>query len=177
MRYGTRSQPTGYWTPCGVRPCGSMNIGYEYGYLYTALCPSTGDVFALLLPSMQSECLAIFLQQFEQHIRQRGQDSTESTAPTVRLVLDNAGTHHAKLLCEDSGITLEFLPSYSPELNPVERFFQEVRRVIKPRVFESLKEIEDAITDVLHSYWKNPQAVVQLTYWQWMNPLLQTHCS
>lgn len=169
MRYGTRSQLTRYWTPCGVRPCGSMKIGYEYGYLYTALCPSTGDVFALLLPSMQSECFATFLQQFERYVQQHGQEGLASTATTVRLVLDNAGAHHANLLPEQSSITLEFLPAYSPELNPVERFFQEVRRVIRKKVFETLKEIEDAITDVLHSYWNNPQAVVKLTYWDWMN--------
>ena len=171
MRYGTRSLSARYWTPAGVRPCGSMNIGYKYGYLYTAVCPATGDLFALMLPSMQSECFKVFLERFQQHLQQHypEQLNTTPTRPTsVRLVLDNAGAHHADVLAEQSSISLEFLPAYSPELNPVERFFQELRRATKPYVFETLEQIEQVLTETLHRYWDNPKALVQLTYWDWM---------
>jgi len=171
MRYGTRSHSARYWTPAGVRPSGSMNIGYEYSYLYTALCPATGDLFALMLPSMQAECFKIFLERFSQHLQQRYRGDTTQSSAAVRLVLDNAGAHHADLLAQNSTVTLEFLPAYSPELNPVERFFQEVRRATKTQVFETLEQIEQLLVKTLHRYWDNPQAIVQLTYWDWMLPM------
>lgn len=165
MRYGTRSLPTRFWTAQGARPGGRMNIGYEYRYLYTAICPATGDIFALMLPSMETVCFDIFLQKFSQHIQRLA--SSDQDSPTVRLILDNAGAHHARGL-EHQHISLDFLPPYSPELNPVERFFLELRRATKLTVFETLEQIEDVLITALTNYWNNPQLVVQLTYWDWM---------
>ena len=42
------------------------------------------------------------------------------------LVLDNARIHHSEELremCEEAGVLLEFLPPYSPDLNPIETSF------------------------------------------------------
>ena len=165
MRYGTRSLPTRFWTAQGVRPSGRMNIGYEYRYLYTAVCPATGDLFALMLPSMETVCFNIFLQEFDRHIQQIYTPDCDS--PAVRLILDNAGAHHA-LGLQHQHISLEFLPPYSPELNPAERFFQEMRRATKAIVFETLDQIEAVLIQTLTRYWDNPKLVVQLTYWDWM---------
>jgi len=170
MRYGTRSLPARFWTAQGVRPNGRMNIGYEYRYLYTAVCPATGDVFALMLPSMQAVCFDLFLREFNRHLQQiyGSTDKTSgNTTAKVRLILDNAGAHHAQLR-EAQHISLEYLPPYSPELNPVERFFQELRRATKSIIFETLEQIEDVLISTLTHYWNNPQLVVQLTYWDWM---------
>jgi transposase len=41
-----------------------------------------------------------------------------------RLVLDNGQFHKAKKLSIPKNVELTFLPPYSPELNPVERFWQ-----------------------------------------------------
>ena len=43
------------------------------------------------------------------------------------MVWDNAPFHRKKELQEIDGLTPVFLPSYSPELNPVERFYGEMR--------------------------------------------------
>ena len=42
-----------------------------------------------------------------------------------RLVLDNGQFHKAKKLSIPKNVELTFLPPYSPELNPVERFWQD----------------------------------------------------
>jgi transposase len=44
------------------------------------------------------------------------------------VVLDNAPCHRRKDIGEIPGLTVLFLPPYSPELNPAERFFEELRR-------------------------------------------------
>jgi hypothetical protein len=40
-----------------------MNIGYEYGYLYAAINPSSGRAFGLILPAMTVESLAVFVEE------------------------------------------------------------------------------------------------------------------
>ena len=48
--------------------------------------------------------------------------------------MDNASFHHLeniKQLCSDAGVKLLYLPPYSPEFNPIEAFFTELKRYIK----------------------------------------------
>ena len=41
---------------------------------------------------------------------------------------------------EDDNLTILFLPSYLPELNPTERFFQEIRNVTANKIFENIED-------------------------------------
>ena len=47
------------------------------------------------------------------------------------------------------------LPPYSPELNPVEKWWDIVRDGICHRVFATLEELQVALTAVLQSYWQD----------------------
>ena len=62
MRYGTRTEVGRHWMPCGERPVCPVKLGYEFGYLYTAICPYNGDLFAMFLPNMKRTCFDIFAQ-------------------------------------------------------------------------------------------------------------------
>jgi len=59
------------------------------------------------------------------------------------------------------------LPAYSPELNPVERLFKELREQLSNQVFESLEALEQVLEQELGRYWKNPSLLVQLTAYPW----------
>lgn len=69
----------------------------------------------------------------------------------VEIILDNAKYHHAKLHegwrnKSSNRFALNFLPPYSPELNPVERVWKLVRRLATHnRYFSDLKEIASAV--------------------------------
>ena len=78
--------------------------------------------------------------------------ATGSTAGRQMVVItDNAKYHHAKLHREwreehADRFALDFLPPYSPDLNPVERVWKLVRRIcLHNRYFHTLKEIEDVV--------------------------------
>jgi transposase len=50
------------------------------------------------------------------------------------LVMDNASIHHServKQMCCDAGVKLVYLPPYSPDLNPIEEIFAELKAFIK----------------------------------------------
>jgi transposase len=155
MRYGTRTELKRRWTPSGHRPVCRVKIGYEFGYLYCLLCPLTGDLFCLMLSSMQKACFVRFLQEFAEYLGKE---------PEKTLVMvDGAGSHQANVLSADSPLRLEKLPPCSPELNPAERFFQELRKESANQVFETVKDIEVKLEKILQRYWKEPQLVRSLT--------------
>jgi len=76
----------------------------------------------------------------------------------VIVINDNARYHHAKLHkpwrenCSQK-FEMMFLPSYSPELNPIERVWKLTRRLaIHNRYFPSLESVSDAIELVFNNW-------------------------
>ena len=65
------------------------------------------------------------------------------------------------------------LPAYNPELNPVERFFEELRRRIANRIFSSLEELEDALVEALEEYFRDAEKVKQLCAYPWILEQIQ----
>ncbi len=64
-------------------------------------------------------------------------------------------------------VTLLKLPSYSPELNPAERWFLEFRRSLSNKIFESVEHLQQALTRTLEPYWKEPALLKRLTGYSW----------
>jgi transposase len=55
------------------------------------------------------------------------------------LIMDNASFHHSKRveqMCRDAGVKLLYLPPYSPDLNPIEEFFAELKAFTKKQWHE-----------------------------------------
>ena len=65
----------------------------------------------------------------------------------IVLVLDNAGWHGPKGLAVPDGITLVFLPPYSPELQPAERLWPLVDEPIANRHLASLDELSTILAE------------------------------
>ncbi len=59
------------------------------------------------------------------------------------------------------------LPPYSPELDPVERWFEEFRRKLSNRMFETVALMEEALTQTLEPYWEDPAFLKRLTGYSW----------
>lgn len=160
MRYGTRTELGKRWTACGVRPTGEQIIGYEYGYLSVALNPATGELFALLLPDMTVESFQAFLDEFVRFVGEQ---------TVVRLITDGAAAHRSTRLKVGEELTIEHLPPYSPELNPVERLFKELRQPLKNRVFESLEAVEEAVIKAIEPFISDGSRVKKWTFYRWLH--------
>ena len=63
----------------------------------------------------------------------------------IVLVLDNAGWHGPKGLAVPDGITLVFLPPYSPELQPAERLWPLVDEPVANKHFATLAELDATV--------------------------------
>jgi transposase len=161
MRAGTRTELKRRWTPRGHRPVIRIKLGYEFIYLYAALAPESGELIALLLPDMTGECFELFLRCFEQQIQKlhRGRKTL--------LILDQAGGHKYKLR-EKSNVMLYYLPTACPELNCVERFFEELRKPLSNHVFKDIGEVESFLCRTLKKYYQEPELIVKLCYYPYM---------
>ncbi len=64
------------------------------------------------------------------------------------------------------------LPAYSPELNPAERVFEEVRQHIEGEVYPSLRAKKDAIDHLLRQLKADKRRLKHLVGWDWINQAL-----
>jgi len=160
MRFGTRTDLGRRWTAKGVRPPGEQIIGYEYGYLSVALNPASGELFALLLPDMRVESFQAFLDEFVAFLGEK---------TFVHLITDGAAAHRSHRLSISEKLQIEHLPPYSPELNPVERLFKELRRELKNRVFECFEAVEEAVIKAVEPFLRDGSRVKKLTFYGWLH--------
>jgi transposase len=115
-----------------------VKLGYKNFYAYTAVAPKEGDNFSLILPKVNTDCMNVYLEKMAE--KYAGQE--------ILFILDGAGWHKSKNLVIPKNIKIVVLPPYSPELNPVERLWQHIKdRVLKNRVYESLTDLEDAVSE------------------------------
>lgn len=125
--------------------------------------PATGDLFSLYLPSLDGVCLQVFLE----HLKAAYPDDA------LLLVMDRASSHRSTRVTWPQDTQPLLLPSYSPQLNPAERCFQELRRALSNSLFGTLEALQDALTDALRPLWHDKPRLAQLTGYPWWLEALQ----
>ena len=64
---------------------------------------------------------------------------------------------------------LQILPPYSPELNPQEHLWDELReKYFHNKVFDSLDALEDQLADSLRALEFDPETVKSISAWDWI---------
>jgi transposase len=143
------------WAPKPIRPLAPKHVIREYTYVYTAVAPEEGKITSLILPSADTSMMNIFLQ----HV------STTFSAYFIVMQVDQAGWHSAKDLIIPENIRLILQPASSPELNPVEHIWDELReKAFSNRVFPSLDAVITTLCDQLQQLEKNSELLHSLTY-------------
>jgi hypothetical protein len=145
-----RRRVTGY----GVKPAQVVAPLYEYYWLYAAVEPTTGEAFWWELPRLDADCFTVFLRQFSQQY-----------ATSLNLVLlDQAPAHVAQRVAVPENIVLVWLPAYSPELNPGERLWEDLKSridVLDARVRSSLPALQEHVAALIRRY--TAEAIASLT--------------
>jgi transposase len=161
-RFGRISDPRRCWAPPGVRPEVSTQFIREYEYAFAAVSPQDGLLDTLVLPTVNTEAMGIFLAE----VSQRHADEW------IVMVLDGAGWHRAKRLKVPANMRLISLPPWSPQLNPVEHVWEEVReKWFANRVFDSLSVVEEQLMTALKSLEEDSPRVASLTGFEWIRTI------
>ena len=142
--------------PAGIKPVQEQRPAYQSYYLYGAVEPQTGERFFLERKSLDSDGFQNFLDGFSDRF---------SESLNV-LVLDNGQFHKAKKLTIPENTRLLFLPPYSPELNPIERFWQDLKDHVAFYLHESLSALKQKVRSKLDTY--TDDAVASLTGYEYL---------
>jgi hypothetical protein len=114
-RIGQKNGTVRQWARRGSRPRQPADQRYESAYLFGAICPARGTGAALALPYADTEAMQLHLDEIARRVA-RGSHAV--------LLLDRAGWHTTGHLVVPKNLTLIFLPSRAPELNPVENVYR-----------------------------------------------------
>jgi putative transposase len=132
-------------TGCGVKPVQVVAPLYEYYWLYAAVEPTTGEAFWWELPRLDADCFTVFLRQFGQHYGAR----------LNIVLLDQAPAHVAQRVEVPENVILVWLPAYSPELNPVERLWEDLKYridVLHGQGRSSLRALQEHVAGLVQRY-------------------------
>ena len=84
------------------------------------------------------------------------------------MVEDNAGWHRSKKAIIPDGIEIEFLPPYSPELQPAEKLWQLIDEPLVNQYFETINEIEDILVERCCVVSDMKDEIRKLTNYHWL---------
>lgn len=157
LRLGLRGQTRRVLAPRGVKVVQQLQLRYEWRYLLLAVEPLTGALKWQWIERMRAvhHLLPVL-----------GEWALDG------VVWDGAPAHKAR--CIRALATKQVaLPAYSPELNPAERVFEEVRRRVEGRRYASLQAKQDAVEGYLTDLAADPARVTRLCGWGWLTRALQ----
>ncbi len=139
-RFGRISTPKRAWAPPGIRPKAPRQVIREFSYVYAAVAPEQGLMTSLILPHADTDMMNLFLAQV----------ARDFADYFVVMQVDQASWHRAKDLQVPENIRLIFQPPYSPEVNPVEHLWEEVReKYLHNRILPSLEDLIEVLCQAL----------------------------
>jgi len=162
-RFGLKVWFRRRWCPRGERPPWVFVDRYVWVWVYAAVEPVSGQAFFLLLPSVEGAWLELFLEEFRKVVGTK----------RVGLVMDNSGSHHSGQVTWPEGLERIDLPPYSPELNPAEQIFRELRGRLSNEVFEDVESLEARLCEELQQLWEDPEGIRRLTGYPWWLEAMQ----
>lgn len=117
----------------------------------------TGDGYFLVMPYCNTVCMNIFLKQL----------SERYSEDIILLCCDGAAWHKSSGLELPENIVLFHIPPYTPEMNPIEQIWKEIRkRGFRNEVFATLEKVVDRLCDTISSL--SNQVISSITGRQWI---------
>ena len=107
---------------------------HDSAYIFGAICPARGIGAAIITPGVSTECMNLHLAEISSRI---------APGSVAALICDGAGWHQrgSRLQVPDN-IVLIPLPSYAPELNPMENVWDYLRaNKLSARIWNSYDDM------------------------------------
>lgn len=153
-RFGRISRPKRCWAPPGLRPHVPSQVIRDSTYVFAAVAPAEGYLVSLILPSADTAMMTLFLA----HV------SRTFSKHFMVMQVDQAGWHRSQELVIPDNIRLLQQPAYSPEVNPVEHVWDELReKYLHNRIFPSLDPLIDVLCQGLNALADDTEGLKSLT--------------
>ena len=153
--FGRINKPKRCWCSRSLRPSVPCHHIREYRYIYGAVAPANGELFSLVMPYANTLCMNVFLVELAKAYPDK----------YILLLVDNAAWHHSKSLQLPDNIELFPLLPYTPELNPIEMIWHELReKGFRNEVFPTLERVVDRLCMVVAALADDRQRVSSITH-------------
>jgi len=158
-RFGRMVRIRRCWAPAPQRPVVDNGYEREFQYVYGAVSPLEGELDWRIGPVMNTEQMGTFLAQV----------SAAHPEEFIVMVVDGASSHIAQALVVPENIRLHRLPGYSPELNPQEHLWDELREKEFPnRVFSDMAGVVRTLETGLPRLAADRDRVRSICAWPWI---------
>jgi transposase len=158
-RFGRMARIRRCWAPDPLRPLVHNGYEREFTYVYGAVSPLTGQLDWSLSEKMNTTQMNGFLAQVSQ----------AHPEEFIIMVLDGASSHKSKDLVVPENVRLIALPGYSPELNPQEHIWDEVREKAFPNlVLDQMALVVQRLKQGLCDLASDSGRVRSITAWPWI---------
>ena len=127
--------------------------------MYGAVSPLEGDLFSLVMPYANTDCMNVFLEELSKSYLEN----------YILLLLDNAAWHRSSTMVVPANIQLFPLLPYTPELNPIEMIWDDVReKGFHNEIFKNLEAVIDRLCLSVKELSEDTQRVASITYRKWL---------
>lgn len=140
-RWGMKTLMSRVITLFGVKPMQSVQWSRENFWLYGAVEPTTGAHLFYEFSHLDSTCFQHFIDLF-----------AAAFPDSLNLLqLDQASCHVAAALVWPENVLPIFQPAHSPELNPIERLWEDLKKHFKGKNFDNLAGLRDELFNLINS--------------------------
>ena len=141
------------WAPCGKTPVVKKTGNRFSIQMISAISPSGEIQFMLHEGSVNSEVFLRFLEQLMHNAKQ-----------PIILILDNHRIHKSKLIDDyvestNGMLELEFLPAYSPELNPDEQVWKNIKERVSKKLPQDKYDLRRMVNEAF-AYLKKSSHII-----------------
>lgn len=160
--FGRINKPKYCWCTKGIRPSVPCHHIREYRYLYGSVEPLTGESFFLIMPSCNTETMKIYLKKLSEQYKE----------DIIVLACDGARWHISKELLEEiENIKIIHIPPYTPEMNPIEQIWKEIRKIgFKNEVFQTLEKVMDRLCESVNKL--TSETIKSITCRDWISSIV-----
>lgn len=143
-------------TSRGVQPVGIEQWCFDYFWLYGLVEPQTGESFFAEFSHVDGVCFQQYLKWF-----------AEKYPEELHIIqLDNGRLHTWYELEVPENVILLFQPPYSPQVNPIERLWKEIKKQLKWQLFENRDDLRNRLSIVLQQL--TPKIIKSVTGWDFI---------
>lgn len=145
------------WCPKGVRPTVSSLKTREFVYAYGSIDPITGDSSFIVAGGCNTEWTNLYLEAL----------SNKFPSDYIVLCTDNASWHKSKDLIIPNNIELFFIPPATPEMNPIEQIWEELKeKDFDNRFFKTLSKVVDQLCISINNL--TTETIISITGRDWI---------
>ena len=143
-RVGQQGSLSRCWASKGTRPRVVRQRQFLSTYIFGAVCPDRDVGCAWVLPECNTGMMQIHLDEISKNVRE---------GYHAIVLMDRASWHTTEALVIPENLSLMPLPPYSPELNPMEQVWQQLRKIkLSNSCFKNYEHIVNACCEAWNTF-------------------------